>query len=300
MSVRFSIEVFRRLRDRDFRVLNAIERGMASHMYVPVEVIAKLARMDLGEVESLLKRLHSLGLVQRQKGAYVGFILTSRGYDCLALNALVKRGTLESVSSSPIGVGKESEVYAGYTPGNVMVSVKFHRVGRVSFRQTRRRRAYIGDRHHISWLYQSRLAAKSEYEALRILHPGGVSVPRPIDWNRHVVVTGYVSGTELSEVPPLEDPEGVMREIVDNVARAFSLGVVHGDLSEYNIIVTEDGRPVLFDWPQWLSSNHPSAPQTLLRDLRNVAKFFRRKYHLSIDPEMVAREAFERLAGGWS
>ncbi len=285
MTIYLLIEAFRSLEERDFRVLNAIERGMAKYEYVPLEAIAKLAGMEIGEVEKVLGRIYRLGVVQRRREAYLGYMLTTRGYDCLALNALVKRGVLKCLSTKPLGVGKESDVYEGLTPSGEVVAVKFHRLGRVSFRKTRRYRTYVGDRRHISWLYQARLAAEREFQALNILYPRGVSVPRPISWNRHTVVTSIIEGTVLYEVPPLSDPRAALEDVLRTIERVYEIGIVHGDLSEYNIIVAEDERCYVFDWPQWVDRHHPSAPELLKRDVRNVVKFFKRKYRVEFDYE---------------
>lgn len=278
------LEALKQLKVRDFRVLNAVERGMARFQYVPVEEISKFTGLDLDEVLLITKKLNALNLLQRWVGSYVGYVLTVKGYDCLALNALAKRGTLKSITASPIGRGKEADVYQGETPAGRIVAVKFHRVGRTSFRQTKRYRTYIGDRYHISWLYQSRIAAKNEYEALRTLYVEEVSVPEPIDWNRNVVVCEYVEGVELSEAPPLPDPREFLETLLNEIKKAYRGGVVHADLSEYNILVSQRG-PVIFDWPQWLPRSHPSAIHYLKRDLQNILKFFKRKYNVSYNLE---------------
>ncbi len=283
MSIYLLINAFKSLKEIDFRILNAIERGMAHYEYVPVEVIAKLAGLPSEKVESRIRNIYHLGVVQRHKGAYVGYILTTRGYDCLALNALVKRGVLKSLSTKPIGVGKESDVFEGLTYSDEVVAVKFHRLGRTSFRQTKKYRTYIGDRRHISWLYQARLAAEREYEGLNILYPKGVAVPRPISWNRHVVVTSLIEGIVLYEVPSLSDPEEVLEKILKNVKKAYDIGIVHGDLSEYNIIITPEENCYIFDWPQWVDRNHPSALFLLKRDVENIVKFFKRKYRVKVN-----------------
>jgi len=297
MSVRFSVEAFKKLDRFDFNILNAIERGMSAYMYVPVDVIASLSRLDLDFTTRRLKKLNTLGLVSRRLGSHTGYILTSRGYDCLAFNALVKRGTLESVSATAIGMGKEADVYIGITPAGRKVAVKFHRAGRTSFREIKAKRAYVGERSHVSWLYLSRLAAKNEYKALRILAREGVSVPKPIDWTRHVVVTEFVEAIELSRVPELEQPEKVLEKIIINVKKAYRAGIVHGDLSEYNILIGEDGEPVLFDWPQWVPSSHPNAPFLLRRDIENILKFFKRKYGLNIEVKKRVREIERSIMG---
>lgn len=290
MSVRLAIEAFKQLEHPDFRILQAIERGMITHQYVEVRIIAKYSGFDEEYTLKRLKRLNSLGLVQRMKRPYIGYILTSRGYDCLAFNALIKRQTLKAITATPLGEGKESEVYMGLTPGERVVAVKIHRVGRTSFRHTKKVRVYVGDKRHISWLYQSRLAAKQEFEALRILYRHEVAVPEPIDWNRHVVVTGFVEGIELFKLPELTEPLEILKKIFEEVRKAYHAGIIHGDLSEYNIMVTRDEEIVIFDWPQWISASHPSAYYYLKRDLTNVVEFFRRKYLLKIDTDRFVEE----------
>jgi len=282
------------LNEEDFKVLVAIEHGMARHEYVPLEYIAKVTNFTDDKLDMILRKLHRLGLIQRNKGPYIGYVLTTFGYDSLALRALVKRGVLERISADPIGVGKEADIYEGVTPSGEVVAVKFHRIGRVSFRNPRRVRTYVGDRRHISWLYMSRLSAQREYEALVLVHQHGVKAPRPIAHNRHVVVTEKIEGVPLFEVPPLEDPEDVMYQVIENVKLAYTrAGVVHGDLSEFNVLVTvENGRevPVIIDWPQWVPSIHPSAESLLRRDIENIVRFFRRKYNLRVDVEEIIKQ----------
>jgi len=292
------IEHFKKLSPKDFKILNAVERGMARHEYVPVEEISKLSGVSLKEIMSRTKVLNEMGLIQRQKGTYVGYSLTTWGYDCLALNALVKRGVLKAIKLKPLGIGKESDVYEGLSTSGERVAVKFHRLGRVSFRKTRRVRAYIGDRRHISWLYQARLAATNEFEALLILYPRKVSVPRPIYHNRHVVVTSLIEGIPLFEVPPLDDPMKVLKGILFNIKVAYETGVVHGDMSEYNVIIKRGEDVVLIDWPQWVPSNHPSAEFLLRRDIDHLTKFFRRKYGVTISVEEAINTIISERARG--
>lgn len=290
MGARLAIQAFKRLEKSDFRILQAVERGMITHQYVEARLIARYSGFDEEYVVKRLKRLNSLGLVQRTKRPYIGYILTSRGYDCLAFNALIKRQTLKAITSTPLGEGKESEVYVGLTPGGRVVAVKIHRAGRTSFRHTKKFRVYAGDKHHVSWLYQSRLAARQEFEALEILYRRGVTVPEPIDWNRHVVVTELVEGVELFKLPELAEPLETLKRIFEEVKKAYRAGIIHGDLSEYNIMVTREEKTVIFDWPQWVPASHPSAYYYLKRDLVNVVEFFRRKYLVKINTESFIEE----------
>lgn len=265
------------LEPEDFRVLQAIELGMASFEYVPLEHIVKYASLNPREVAFRIGELNRRELLYGQPDPYEGYILNYAGYDCLALNALVKADVLEALGKS-LGVGKEADVYEALTPDGSRVAVKFHRLGRTSFRETRRKRGYAADRRRVSWLYQSRLAAEREFEALRLVHPAGVSVPEPLHRNRHVLVMSYIDGYNLADVDSLDDPEGFLDDILRNVRRALSVNVIHTDLSEFNIVVQQDGEVLLIDWPQFVHKDHPNAEMILTRDVHNVLRYFKRKF----------------------
>lgn len=283
-SADVAVQVFRTLENDDLRVLQAIETAMTRREFVPKEQIAKFTKFSLErDTDFRLSRLSKLGLVYRVKGAYVGYTLNYAGYDCLAINALVKASALEAFGK-PLGVGKEADVYDALDQKGVRVAVKFHRLGRISFRQTQRKRGYV--KEHAGWLFQSRLAAEKEYEALKILHPKRVAVPAPIAQNRHVIVMGMIEGAELARWTKLPKPAKVLKEILQNVRRAYlKVGLIHADLSEYNIIVKPDMHILIIDWPQYVTKDHPNARTLLTRDLKNVVQYFKRKHMLEIEPE---------------
>ncbi|MEM3088285.1 MAG: RIO1 family regulatory kinase/ATPase, partial [Candidatus Bathyarchaeia archaeon] len=138
---------------------------------------------------------------------------------------------------------------------------------------------YIAEREHISWLYQSRLAAEREYQALKITYPCGVSVPKPIGQNRHIVVMGFIEGIELANYIEISKPAAILNEILRNIRRAYvKAGVIHADLSEFNVILKPDGHVLIIDWPQFVTKDHPNALMLLERDVRNIIRYFRRKF----------------------
>lgn len=270
----------------DLRILQAIELGMIRHEVVPFEEVVRYSGLNENELEYRMKGLDELELLYRQWDPYLGYIMNYNGFDLLALNALVKAESLEALGP-PIGVGKESDVFEAVTPGDVKVAVKFHRLGRASFRDTKRKREYVADRRHISWLYQSRLAAEAEYNALKNMHEAGVSVPEPIDQNRHVIVMQLIKGTQLSDIISLEEPWLFLDDILEYVRLAYRAGVIHTDLSEYNILVDGEGEVWIIDWPQYTSTDHPNAMELLERDVGNVVYYFQRKYRLEYDLEQA-------------
>ncbi len=281
------MKVFRTLTPEELKILQVIETGMGKHEYVPKEEIARHANVPKEKIDRDLGKVDKLGLIYGMRGAYVGYTLNYAGYDCLAINALVKAGVLEAFGK-PLGVGKEADVFDALDPKGKRVAVKFHRLGRISFRQTRRKRGYMAD--HAGWLFQSRQAAEKEFEVLQLVHSRGVAVPEPISQNRHAIVMGVIEGAELAKWRELDDPAAVLREILENVKRCFlEAGVIHADLSEYNIILKPDMHILIIDWPQYVTREHPNAEELLERDVKNVLDFFSRRFRIRAELEEVCR-----------
>ena len=269
---------------RELRILQGIELGMSKYEFVPIENITHYTGLSKDEVVFWLKSLDRRALLWKQSESYDGFILNYNSYDLLALNALVKGGIIDALGS-PLGMGKEADVLEALTPQGEGVAVKFHRLGRVSFRDTRRKREYLAGRHGVSWLYQSRLAAEKEYQALTLTHAAGVSVPKPIYQNRHAIVMQRIEGHQLSEVVNVDDPEELLDDILDSTHKAYKVVVIHADLSEFNVIVSEQGSIWIIDWPQYIPPSHPNASETLERDVKNILTYFRRKFGVERDLE---------------
>jgi RIO kinase 2 len=275
-SADIAVKVFRKLENEDLRVLQIIETAMSKHEFVPKELIAKFAKSNIDEAAFRLSRLNKMGLIYQMRGAYVGHTLNYAGYDCLAINALVKAGVLEAFGK-PLGVGKEADVYDALTQTKERIAVKFHRLGRISFRQTTRKRGYSTT--HFSWLFQSRIAAEKEFQALKLVFSKRVAVPTPISQNRHVIAMGMIDGAELAQWKEIPDPEKVLKEILVNIRKAYlKAGVIHADLSEYNVILKPNMHILIIDWPQYVTKEHPNAQQLLARDVRNILRYFERKY----------------------
>ena len=282
-SADVAVKVFRELKNEDFRVLQAIETGMSQHEFVPKEQIARFTKFDLTrDTDFRLNRLNKLGLLYQARAAYVGYTLNYAGYDCLAINALVRAGIIEAFGKS-LGVGKEADVFDALNPKGERIAVKFHRLGRISFRQTLRKRTYTTE-PTARWLYQSRLAAEREFQALTLLFPQKVAVPEPLSQSRHVVAMGMIEGAELSNWKRLARPGRILKEILRNLRKAYlKAGVIHADLSEYNVILKPDKRVLIIDWPQFVTKEHPNAEDLLKRDVQNILQYFRRKHMLEIE-----------------
>lgn len=277
--------VFKQLTSRDLKVLKIIEKFMKKYEYVPLEIIASKSRMIDKDVSLTLSKLSGLKLVKRYRGDYTGYRMTMLGYDCLAIDDLVKRNVIYALGPK-LGVGKEADLYLGLSPANEKIVVKFHRVGRTSFRQVKRLRVYA-EEAEVSWLIRSAISAEREFKALIECLKAKVRAPKPLGRSRHVVVMKHINGILLLKYRNPLNPEHMLRLILDSVRRAYTIvGIVHGDLSEYNVMVELDTEePILIDWPQYVEKEHPSALILLERDVKYITGFFKRKYSVKISVE---------------
>jgi RIO kinase 1 len=123
----------------------------------------------------------------------------------------------------------------------------------------------------------------AEVDALYRLAAAGVRVPRPSNFHDGVLLMELVADHQGDAAPRLNDLDFSDAEarqhhatLIDEVVRMLCAGVIHGDLSEFNILLAADG-PVIIDLPQAVDAagnNH--APRMLMRDVDNLRTFFGR------------------------
>ena len=282
VSKLLALDAYPNLRDLDFRILRGVELNMRRYKWVPLEEIARFSRVDVETASFRLGKLGDLSLVRRRSDmGYIGYQLTIHGYDVLAIRALSRKGIIEAISTTQIGVGKDADVYAAITPSGERVAVKFNRIGgRTASRKATYHSHVFADKRHTSWLYVSRLIARKEYEALVLLSPIA-KVPRPIAWNRHAIVMEFIEGRELAELREGElekgEAERILDEVLEEYLKIVRFGIVHSDMSEFNIVLTDDG--VLFiDWAQYIPTAHPDSYGLLKRDVTVLLNAFRRRW----------------------
>ncbi|PXF43819.1 Serine/threonine-protein kinase RIO2 [Gracilariopsis chorda] len=283
----------RYLTDDDFRVLTAVEMGMRNHELVPIPLISAISGLKHGGYMKSLKQVHKHKLVHRESKPYVGYRLTSMGYDYLALNALVKRRVIDAVGR-PLGVGKEADVFVVSASEQLMddypeladtphLAMKLHRLGRTSFRAVKSKRDYLVHRKSASWIYFSRLAAMKEYAFMCALHARGFPVPRPLGQSRHIVVMELCPGALLTHVHEMPQPQEVANNLLQVIVRLAQHGLVHCDLNEFNIIVDDDGAVNVIDFPQMVSTRHADAHALFDRDVDGIRKFFEHRFGVAPD-----------------
>ena len=198
-----------------------------------------------------------------------------------ALYKLVQDGPIVAFGG-PISTGKEANVYTALGPDETEVAVKVYRINASDFTDMRgyldgdpRFRGIGSDKKKVvlAWV-------RKEFANLERAKQAGVRVPDPTAVQRNVLVMEYL-GTEagrakrLSEVD-IENPETAFEVVREYMRRLHDAGLVHGDLSEYNVVFHE-GQLVVLDLGQAVTVHHPNAREFLERDCENVAAFFGRQ-----------------------
>jgi RIO kinase 1 len=196
----------------------------------------------------------------------------------------------------PISTGKEGNVFRASTTKGELLAVKIYRTATSTFGEMAK---YIhGDPRYFRVRTKSKhrlvlIWAEKEYLNLRLFERAGVRVPKPVAHHANIIVMEYI-GTESEPARQLrnvelEDPERVARQLLEYIKLAYQKsGVVHSDLSEFNVLML-DNEPVVIDVGQAVLTGHPHSEEWLERDVSNVARYFRR-YGLKIDVKSELKE----------
>ncbi|KAK1759392.1 RIO1 family-domain-containing protein [Echria macrotheca] len=289
--MKLDTKAMRYLTAEDWKVLAAVEQGTKNHELVPTPLIEKLSRLRGGAsgVHKSISALAKTGLIGRLKEAkYDGYRLTYGGLDYLALHTHASRKHVYSVGSR-IGVGKESDIMIVADDTGAQRVLKIHRLGRISFRTVKSNRDYLRKNKTGSWMYLSRLAATKEFAFMTALRDEGFPVPEPIAHSRHTIVMSLIDALPLRQISAVPDPASLYADLIGLILRLARHGLIHGDFNEFNILVKESKpdedsneitlTPILIDFPQMVSMDHPNAEMYFDRDVACLKTFFQRRFH---------------------
>ncbi|MFG6428343.1 PA4780 family RIO1-like protein kinase [Roseateles sp. LYH14W] len=207
------------------------------------------------------------------------------------LQALMDEGLIDSVVRQ-LKSGKEADVYVVRCGDDTCAAKVYKEANKRGFRQAvdytenrkvrnsrqgramAKRTAYGRQQQEAAW-------QSAEVDALYRLAAAGVRVPRPSNFHDGVLLMELVADAHGDAAPRLNDLSFTAAEalqhhatLLDEVVRMLCVGVIHGDLSEFNVLLAADG-PVIIDLPQAVDAagnNH--APRMLIRDVNNLRNFF--------------------------
>jgi len=211
----------------------------------------------------------------------------------------LNEGTIDEIHGA-VAAGKESKLYWGKDKdGNdlaikifLMVSAEFKR-GMIPYIEGDRRFAKVKkDTRSLVFTW-----AQKEFTNLKQAYAAGVKVPKPIAVRQNVLIMEFIGENGVS-APLLREayvknPQQIYQRLLINLKKLYcKAGLVHADLSEYNVMIWKN-KPVLFDMSQSVLREHPMADQFLRRDLNNINYFFKR-----LDAEVYsAEETYRRVTG---
>ncbi|MDH5825056.1 serine protein kinase RIO [Luteimonas sp. RD2P54] len=203
------------------------------------------------------------------------------------LQPMIDDGLIDEVLR-PLKSGKEASVYVVRCGGEVRCAKVYKDMAQRSFQA----RAQYQEGRKVRGSRQARAMARStkfgrreqetawkntEAEVLYRLADAGLRVPQPQGFLHGVLLMDLVADADGNSAPRLVEVELEPQQarafhamLVADVVRMLCLGLIHGDLSEYNVLVGADG-PVIIDFPQVVSAaGNNAARQMLLRDVHNL------------------------------
>ncbi|MFD0738424.1 PA4780 family RIO1-like protein kinase [Lysobacter koreensis] len=203
------------------------------------------------------------------------------------LQALIDDGVIDEVMR-PLKSGKEAAVYVVRAGGEVRCAKVYKDMAQRSFQQrvqyqegrkvrgSRETRA-IGKATKYGRKQQETAWKNTEVDALYQLRDAGVRVPEPYGYYHGVLVMELVVDADGHSAPRLNEVElshdqacGFHRFLMRQIVKMLCVGLIHGDLSEYNVLVAPDG-PVIIDLPQVVSAAGNNAGRAMLqRDVNNI------------------------------
>ena len=154
--------------------------------------------------------------------------------------------------------------------------------------------------------------AKTEYHNLRILEHFGVSVPKVLEYRNGLIFSmQMVPLLKEFNLSKYTDPGSFLEQILDEIEKMFKQALmVHGDLSEFNILVSgsaSEWHPVIIDVSQSRLYNNKTftttpiririddAIKVAIRDIRKVLSHFETKYKINFDHDDVFAKMFSDL-----
>ena len=257
-------------------------------------------RENTRRIEELDRKLADLGIRIKDEDSRK---VTGEVFDevtLLSLYRLVQKKVINSLGGS-ISSGKEANVFlagracdAGDT-GSTEAAVKIYRIRTGNF--TRMSEYIVGDPRFSSIRHSHKdlifAWTKKEYSNLIRAKEAGITVPEAYAFDRNILIMEFM-GDEGIPYPQMRQilphtPEETYEEALSIIKTLYRKArLVHGDLSEYNILTGPDGL-ILIDLAQAVTPEHPKAYQFLFRDIANINRFFEKRCEVR-DPHEIFRD----------
>lgn len=204
----------------------------------------------------------------------------------LVIARIMKKNIISSIDF-PISTGKEAIVFRAKTKTS-FAALKIYKIETTHF--IKRTDYLYGDPRfkHIKKSIADIVYAftKKEYKNLLIAEKAKANAPKPYYQEKNVIAMQFLGMNGLP-FPKLAEVKNVEPDnfysILEDVRKLYKAGLVHSDLSEFNILAGD--KPYLIDFAQGVLTSHPYADLFLKKDLENIISFFNKKAKINITLE---------------
>ncbi|MCD6522267.1 MAG: serine protein kinase RIO [Candidatus Diapherotrites archaeon] len=251
--------------------------------------------MDVSEFE---KRLFVRKEEEREKDREQRKIMEDvfDNYTAESVMKLIARGYIDGLQYC-VSKGKEANVFRAVTRGGKARACKIYRVETSDFKAMWK---YLeGDRRFENVKHNRRQIVlawcQKEFKNLQIAYEAKCNVPKPYAYFRNALVMEFIGGeyaAPLLKDAAIENLEKTFWKIIEDVKTLLKNDLVHGDLSEFNILYWNE-QPYIIDMGQAVLVSHPNADEFLERDIRNLCKFFKKRGY-----ETKPEEILKYVRGG--
>lgn len=202
------------------------------------------------------------------------------------------QGYFENLES-PISVGKEANVFTAITKDHERIVAKIYRLENCNFNKMYD--YLITDPRYNDVKRNARqvvfIWTQREYRNLMIAREA-IRVPKPIAFKDNIILMEYIGddvpAPELKHQDP-KDPKKFFDKIVENIRKLYKIRLIHGDLSAFNILNDND-EPVFIDFSQGTMTDATNAKELLVRDVKNVCDYFKKRFSMKIDEEKIYKK----------
>jgi RIO kinase 1 len=212
-------------------------------------------------------------------------------FDQFITKTLIKlcgQGHFQGIQS-PVSIGKEANIFTALKEDDKVI-LKIYRLETCDFNKMY---SYIRTDPRYQKLKRQRRQvifawAQREYRNLFKARDANVNVPSPLAFLNNVLVLEMIGdedpAPQLKNLTP-KNPKKFFKLLLDNMKKLYAAGLVHGDLSSFNIL-NDNENPVLIDFSQSTLKDDIHADEYLKRDIKNVIVYFNR-IGLELDPEII-------------
>ena len=195
-----------------------------------------------------------------------------------------------------MAAGKEARVYWGVALDGTPLAVKIYLMASAEFKkrhEVHRRGQEVREDSQLVEGHHQALGSEGIQESADCEREGGPGADSVLAATENILIMEYIGEPPrpapiFAETEVDEDDYNWTVKTIRNLYR--KAGLVHADLSEYNIFKTAKGERVLFDMGSAVLTTHPESKQMFTRDVTNIARFFRKRGIDSRDPMELVEE----------